>query len=601
MKLVGLSVENFRSIRKLENFRVEPLQALVGENNSGKSNILRSIECFLSSGSGGVKTEDFHDRESPVKIEVTFGELADQERRELKPYLLGDHLILQKTLSVDPNREKITSEYHGYRAEPKDWWLSVEKIQNKNKEGARLKWKEIAEENGIIEYVRPEDGRVNKESYTKGVAEFLREHDHVEYDEPKLCDAKALGFQQVLLAALPKFFLLPAISDYSDEIDRRSSSTVFRRLMANLIDRIMTVDPGYEKIRETFAELHQLLNPPAEGEDDRRPDALHEVETKLRDTVKRLMPGVRDVRMTVQIDQAKDMFSKGVALKVDDGVLTDVLLKGHGMQRSIIFSLLQMLMKSAGTGKGSPIILGIEEPELYIHPHAQRRIYGVLKEFAGVLNGDGSAEDSDQVIYSTHSPRFVDVSRYERIAVVRKNSEAGTWVTRCDAGVLGTPEEEKGFKILNSFDLKHNEMFFARHCILVEGAEDEIAIIATLRKLRRIIDLPDEIGLSIAPCGGKSNISKFQKVLNAFGFSYGVLLELDGKKPESEWSSSSIMKNLKGNSVAKVPGRLEDFLGLNEHFRSQYHAKQFFSDPDKINQDMEELVLKLLPSNLPEV
>lgn len=598
MKLTELDVENFRSIKKLENFRVEPLQALVGENNSGKSNILRSIECFLSSGAAGVKPEDFHDRKSAMKIEVKFGGLSDQERRRLRPYLLDGHLTFQKKLSVDPDQGKVTSEYHGYKAEPKDWWLSVEKILEKK--GSRPKWDEIAEENGIIEYVRLEDGKVNKESYKKGVEKFLQEHDHVEYDEPKLCDAKAFGFQQVLLADLPKFFLLPAISDYSDEIDRRSSSTVFRRLMANLIDRIMTSDPGYEKIGKTFAELHQLLNPPAEDDRDRRPHSLREVETTLRDTVRRLMPGVRDVQMTVQIDQAKDVFSKGVALKVDDGVLTDVLLKGHGMQRSIIFSLLQMLMKSSGTGEDSPIILAIEEPELYIHPHAQRRIYGVLKEFAGVLNGDDSAEDFDQVLYSTHSPRFVDVSQYERIAVVRKNPETGTEVRQCEAGVLGIPEERKGFQLISSFDLKHNEMFFARHCILVEGREDEIGIIATLRKLRRIVDLPDEIGLSITPCSGKLNIPKFQKVLNAFGFSYGVLLELDGYKPESKRHSSTIIENLNGNSVAKVPERLEDLLGLGDHFDDQYHAKRFFSDPDNINQEMEELVLKLLPLNSSE-
>ena len=597
MKLVELGVENFRSIKKLENFRVEPLQALVGENNSGKSNILRSIECFLSSGSAGVKPEDFHDRKSAMKIEVKFGGLNDQERRRLRPYLLDGHLTFQKKLSVDPDQGKVASEYHGYKAEPKDWWLSVEKILEEK--GARPKWDEIAEENGIIEYVRLEGGRVNKESYKKGVEKFLQEHDHVEYDEPKLCDAKAFGFQQVLLADLPKFFLLPAISDYSDEIDRRSSSTVFRRLMANLIDRIMTSDPGYEKIGKTFAELHQLLNPPAEDDQDRRPHSLREVETTLRDTVGRLMPGVRDVQMTVQIDQAKDVFSKGVALKVDDGVLTDVLLKGHGMQRSIIFSLLQMLMKSAGTGEDSPIILAIEEPELYIHPHAQRRIYRVLKEFAGVLNGDDSAGDFDQVLYSTHSPRFVDVSQYERIAVVRKNPETGTETRQCEAGVLGIPEEEKGFQLLSSFDLKHNEMFFARHCILVEGREDEIGIIATLRKLKRIVDLPDEIGLSITPCGGKLNIPKFQKVLNAFGFSYGVLLELDGCKPESK-QHSSIIENLNGNSVAEIPEKLEDLLGLSGHFSNQYHAKQFFSGPDNINREMEELVLKLLPLNLSE-
>lgn len=594
MKLISLSVENFRSIKKLENFRIESLQALVGENNSGKSNILRSIECFLSSGSGGVKPEDFHDQESSIKIEAKFGELADQERRELRRYLLGDHLILQKILSIEEDGKKIKTEYHGYRAEPKNWWLSIKKTLDHK--GSRPNWENIAEENGIIEYVRAENGKVNKDSYTKGVARFLQEHEDVEYDESELCNAHALGFQQILLSVLPKFFLLPAISDYSDEIDRRSSSTVFRRLMANLIDRIMTVDPSYGEIEKTFVRLHELLNPPAGDESDQRPQALCEVETTLRDTVKKLMPSVEDVQMTVQIDQAKDVFSKGVALKVDDGVLTDVLLKGHGMQRSIIFSLLQMLIKPGETSKDSPIILAIEEPELYIHPHAQRRIYGVLKEFAGVSNGAGSAEDSDQVIYSTHSPRFIDVSQYERVAVVRKNSETGTKVTQCDAGVLGTPEERKGFKLLTSFGLKHNEMFFARYCVLVEGPEDEIGIIATLRKLGRITDLPDEIDLSVTISYGKSNIPKFQKILNAFGFDYGVLLELDSNQ-ETDLNSSRILENLNGNRIAKLPDRLEDLLGVGCHFHDQYHAREFFSNPGNINDKMQGLVLELLPPN----
>ena len=43
------------------------------------------------------------------------------------------------------------------------------------------------------------------------------------------------------------------------------------------------------------------------------------------------------------------------------------------------------------------------------------------------------------------------------------------------------------------------------------------------------MDLPDEIGLSIVVADGKGDIPKFQKVLNAFGFDYGVLVELDGK------------------------------------------------------------------------
>ena len=53
MRLARLSIQNFRSIKNIEELRVEPLQGFVGENNAGKSNILKAIDCFLSTGSGG--------------------------------------------------------------------------------------------------------------------------------------------------------------------------------------------------------------------------------------------------------------------------------------------------------------------------------------------------------------------------------------------------------------------------------------------------------------------------------------------------------------------------------------------------------------------
>ncbi|MBC7840212.1 MAG: AAA family ATPase, partial [Nitrospiraceae bacterium] len=50
MRLTQLRVENFRSIRDSKEFPVKPLFALVGENNTGKSNILRAVDVLLSAG-----------------------------------------------------------------------------------------------------------------------------------------------------------------------------------------------------------------------------------------------------------------------------------------------------------------------------------------------------------------------------------------------------------------------------------------------------------------------------------------------------------------------------------------------------------------------
>jgi hypothetical protein len=56
------------------------------------------------------------------------------------------------------------------------------------------------------------------------------------------------------------------------------------------------------------------------------------------------MPSVEKVKLKVATEDVTAIFSKGVEITVDDGVETDVLLKGHGLQRCIIFSLLQALI-----------------------------------------------------------------------------------------------------------------------------------------------------------------------------------------------------------------------------------------------------------------
>lgn len=597
MRLTKISIQNYRSIRNSGEVAVEPLQALVGENNCGKSNVLRAIQCFLSSGAGGAEVSDFNDPASPVIIECEFGGLSTEERARLRPYLLGDKVVLRKELSLikDERRDKTTvkAEYHGYQAEPKAQFLSVDKLEAAS--SGRVNWKSIAEGAGILDYVQDAGGKVTKATYTAGISRYLAEND-VEYEEPVLGQTQALGIPQNLLATLPDFYLLPAITDYSDEVDRRSSTTVFRRLMADLSDRIMSADPRYREVEDALRQVRALLNSVNEEGAPARLAALCGVEESLRDVVKKLMPTVQSISLGVDVDTSRDIFSKGVSIKIDDGVLTDVLDKGNGMQRSLIFSLLQMLIRSSnGIAGHRPIILAVEEPELYIHPHCQRLIFRVLREFAGVEQDDHDPTGTDQVIYTTHSPAFVEIWNYERIGVVQKNSiEVGTIVRQAPKGVLGDPEDRKVFKMLTSFSLKHNEVFFARNAVIVEGTEDEVGVIATARKLGKIHELPDEIGISIVVTNGKGDIPKFQKILNAFGLGYGVLLELDGKD-ENDNQSAPIIAALNGNRIAKVPKRIEDLLGVGRHFDDQRHAKLFFSDLANINAAMDALVTELLP------
>lgn len=601
MRLSKLRIQNYRSIRDSGEMRIEALQALVGENNCGKSNCLRAVQCFLTSGAGGMEVQDFNNPEAPSIIECEFTGLSEEEGKRLRPYLLGGKVILRKELRIHDDEAKgrrtVKAEYHGYQAEPHDTWLSLAKIEEAY--GNRPKWEELLANHGLPDYFRNSEGKINKTSYKVGLEQYLSEND-VEYDAPELGETHALGIPQNLLSALPELYLLPAITDYSDEIDRRSSNTVFRRLMADLSDRIMSADPRHRELEEALERVRALLNRSTEEGAPNRLEALGGVETSLRDVMKKLMPSVASVSLEVQVEASKDIFARGVTIRVDDGVLTDVLDKGHGMQRSVVFSLLQMLIGTArqrGDGNARPIILAIEEPELYIHPHCQRLIFRVLREFAGVGEDEADATGSDQVLYTTHAPTFIEVWNYHRIGLVRKPDLAtGTVISQAERGVLGDPEDRKVFKTLTCFGLKHNEVFFARDAIIVEGPEDEIAVIAAARKLGRIMELPDEIGVSIVVTNGKGDVPKFQKVLNAFGLQYGVLLEMDGKD-DADLQNALIQELAAGRRISKIPLKLEALAGVDaNHFADQRHTRMFFADPNNINAGVEAMVAQLLPA-----
>lgn len=600
VKLTSLRIKNYRSIVDSGDIRIDPSQAFVGENNVGKSNILKAIEVFLKAGTAGVDETNFFDKTNTIVITVTFNDLTKHERKALRPYLLGNKLVLEKHLSFQTEtrsgKTKVTSEYHGYVAKPKNWWLSTEGvIENK---GNRPNWHQVAEEYDILDYVQQEDGRVTKGSYEKGLRRLLQEREDIEYEQPVLGHTQALGLQPVLLNNLPEFYLLPAITDYSSEIDRRSSSTTFRRLMGDLADRILKADPRYSEVEASLQRIKCLLNPPAS--DEQRADGLGRleilktIEGRLRDTIAKLMPSVDAVHLEVILEETKDFFSRGVTLKIDDGILTDVLAKGHGLQRSVVFGLIQMLILSqrgqllpteaqSEATPSQPIILAIEEPELYVHPQMQRMVFSVLREFS----------QSDQVIYTTHCPAFVAVVSYHCIGVVKKESiPEGTRVHQCASGVLGSLDDRKGFQLLTSFGLEHNQMFFAKNIILVEGRQDVIAILATGRSLGLFTEFSEEIGYTIVVADNKDQIPKFQKLLHAFQLPYVVWLELDGKD-ENEDKNKRFLDLLADNRCVKLPGCLEDAAGHQGHFDKTYHAKEYFKNPNNITENLKKRVQEL--------
>lgn len=602
MKLIELSVKNYRSIKAVDDFKITSFQSILGENNCGKSNLLSAIETFLSAGSGGTKPEDFNDKTQKIIIKAKFKLSNPALKKIWKPYLLNDELILEKHIWIETDaktlKEAIKNEFHGYQAEPTEWFLSESKI--KAAKGERPKWKEIVEEAGLPDYFI-ENGNSNATIFKKALAKYLSENE-VAYDAPDLSATQALGLASNVVASMPKFYLLKAITDYSDEIDKRSNNTTFRRLMADLSDRILKLDPSYQKIEKALATIEELLNekkianPLAED----RLASIGVIEVKIKDLLSRLMPSVEKVTLKVLTEDVKTIFSKGVELSIDDGIETDVLLKGHGLQRCIVFSLIQTLILNERNElinsdplkvEDNPILLAIEEPELYIHPQLGKLFYDVLNEFG----------NNQQVIYSTHSPRFIDVYENQNIALVTKTKANGTKVMNCDTTAFNGLTDRKIFQGLTQLNTDVNELFFAKNVIVAEGPEDKIAITETCKKLNKIKIRTEEIDITVVVANGKGNIPFFVRVLNAFKINYVVLHDTDlkpGMAVDAENSAKTANQKIsdvtKAGKLVLFPIKLETTVGVPQHFTDQYYTLTFFSNHANINADLEAILTDVL-------
>ena len=582
MRLTEISVRNYRSIACLEHVRLSRLQAFVCPNNAGKSNLLKAVDVLLTAGAGGTTADNFLDPKARAVIGAVFDELTPSERRAFRQYLLGGRLILEKHLRNETDsrsgKPRVVSEYHGFLAQPVDWWLSAEGVLEQLDE-KRPKWAEVAAEHGLDTYW-PQGAGGTRTAYEEACRAYIDAHPEVEYEQPTLGETQVLGLQQVLVDRLPHYYLLPAVTDYASEVDRRATGTVFRRLMADLADRVLRADARYGEVEEHLEAIRVLLNPSHE-ETCERLESLAETEERLRASIARLMPSVRSVELSVNVESSREMFARGVGLQIDDGVLTSVTEKGHGLQRSVVFGLLQVLIQHqreavSVRGDAAPgIILAIEEPELYIHPQMQRLVYRVLRAFS----------NSDQVLYTTHAPAFVDVWEYQNVGLVRKHGvTVGTTLHQCLDDPIPNQDERKRFQFFNAFDLTKNEMFFAEHVVLVEGDQDRVALIAAGRRLGLFEELPEEAGVTIAVSDGKDQLPKLACILNAFGLSYRALIELDGRDDQDR-QNRKLLETC-GDCGHTLPDKLETCCGLQKHFGSVAETKEFFRQDGAISDDL---------------
>lgn len=216
---------------------------------------------------------------------------------------------------------------------------------------------------------------------------------------------------------------------------------------------------------------------------------------------------------------------------------------GAGMQNLLLVSIFQTYAELMG-GK---VIFGIEEPEIYLYPQAQRALY---KNFIKL-------SENTQIFYTTHNPNFVDGGRPDDIVLLRKDLDRGTYILEKDPAFNAENAEKQKHKIYTHFNPERNELFFARKTLLVEGDSDKI-LFSTLCENKWDVNL-DEKGISIIECGGKGGVMYFLGVCRLIGFDdYFAVWDKD-----ESLDNTNLLEEAKNNSKGlELDSNLESVLGL---------------------------------------
>lgn len=519
MHISSIKIKNYRGI-KSDELDTSIFTCIIGENNAGKSTILLATSLFFSGSS--LSKSDFFNEEEAIEIELTFSEikegdinrLSPDHRERIKEIIIEDKLTLTRYYNTDGKSDLLCS-----RLAPKEGKYS------KNVVGELMKGKrgkEIAQ--SVIEILPQHKDKLEglttqKDVYAK-LDEIIAELP-AEQKEMKLSPLPT-GIENSVRILLPEPIYIAAVKDLKDDVKSKESAT-FGKLLSILM-RFLENSEHFEKITDSFNDLHKLLNVVREAEQitDNRIEKLQDIERQIGAFLSENFPKSK-IEIEIPKPELKQVFTNARIL-IDDGVRDIIETKGDGIKRAVTFALLRTYVeqykeqkreaaetKLAGAEENpmaeeeplevseQPYIFLFEEPELYLHPSAQKILFEALEKLT---------EANNQVFVTTHSPMFFSPHSTGTFVKVIKEYPAqgkpyGKFLT---VNLLKEIGAKDAFQIICYEN--NTAAFFANKVLLVEGDSDVIYMKEVAKLLNPEWNF-DAKNIPIISINGKSNIKRF--------------------------------------------------------------------------------------------
>lgn len=498
MFLSRLYVYGFRSIRQIDLRFLPGKNVIIGRNNAGKSNIVRALDIVLGetapayARSENITDSDFFrgcwlDNESNLHS-FQADEIRIWCELERSPGEILNWVEINKCFGFSFWGNRNTKEPH--RVSIEDLEADFNKafqVAEDEADGHKV-WVDgkLNNQTTFYDALQPMQhfayafqAKLTEKGIEKQLRFLYREGEGEEW---------VVAFRASVRTELLQSAILPAFRDPATQL-RSSPWTWFGKMM-----RFLTRDC------ESDAELIDALAKVKVAGDR----LFDDITTKLeQDSLSVSFP---DAKMAFRFSGSADAdLYKSCSVVIDDGHESPLTDKGAGIQSATIIGLFSYYTSQVSTQ--SSALLCVEEPELYLHPHARRVVSDRLDEFI-----DGQ---KNQVIVTTHGVEFLRTSAETfNLLLVSKDRQRGTTAKTLDA--------REFMKLF--IDNNQNELFFADTVILCEGHDEHILRVIAGQLFPGELDRKN---ISVVAVGGKDQFSSMSRMIIQLGIRCHIFADFD--------------------------------------------------------------------------
>ncbi|MDM1450419.1 ATP-dependent nuclease [Myroides odoratimimus] len=573
MKLHSLKISGYKRLKEIKvNFGDATF--LIGQNNCGKSSVIKAIDTLLSAKKQ-LTSADFYsildEETNEIKVDSTTI-ILEAEFRNLPPEAKNWRGFKGRIFTYDTDEDDnddtglsvtyrktyelgkdVLIEFKSKVRTIKDIFIECKKPQEYIDNG-------LSEEI-ISEYFPDLTANIGKGKAALDKLELIDEIWDISDEENWFQNPG--GIPGNVLKMLPRFLLIPV--DVGVQEIQGSGNGVLSTTLGELFQTVREKSDNFKEAQKHLENLALELNPQdSESEFGKMMEELNGV-------LSTVFPDSKLHASTSLSDPTN--LKPSFIVEMSSNIKTSVDNQGTGMVRAAVFGMLryrqQWLSKKEDLHTRS-LIICFEEPETYLHPSAANQMREAIYELSS---------NSSQIIASTHSPYLIDLTRKPN-QILNRLFTCGNHVN-CDTFNVSDrfkelQDDDKSYvKMILKIDNYVSRIFFTKNVVIIEGDTEDVLIKESIKKLDRDKYFKILSDYEIIKARGKAAIIGLVKYLVSMGIEPIVVHDLDAEEPNAAKFNKPISDALNGNGrVVLMNNNVEEEIGYIATYEKPFKAYQ---------------------------